>query len=276
MTLFSKIIIGFIFISLFIQCEEDSTNHQPDSIVLETFYKKYPTAQGAIWTPNGSFEKVNFSYDNFIAEAWFSTEAHWLCSQKWIAIENIPSPILRKLQTNMDKPIPKVKMLEQVFCPASYLIPIEETPGYLLYFTAGGKTEKEITETLPSPRLPASITNFIYQKYPASLIWKGEKQSNGELDILMFTPQQVGAIHFNKTYNWIYSSFPLPFQQLPSPVTERFRKSNYKNHTIQKIVFQETPTSCFYTFVLENNNHEETQFHILTDGRLSSDKASAE
>lgn len=276
MTLFSKITIGFIFIVLCTQCEEDNTNHQPDSIILETFYKKYPTAQGVIWTPNGSFEKVNFLCGNFVAEAWYSTDAHWLCSLRWIAAENIPSPIRQKWQNITGTPLSKAKILEQIFCPASYLIPFEETPGHLLYLSAWGKTEKEITETLPSSQLPASISNFIYQKYPDILIWKSEKLSNGELDVLALTSQQVCSIHFNKTNHWLYSSTPLPFEQLPSPVAACFRTSNYQNHIIQKIVFHETPTSCFYTFVLENTSHEEMLFHVTTDGRPASDKTSGE
>ena len=146
---------------------------------------------------------------------------------------------------------------------------------YDLYYSADGilvKVQADLTDDdyenyLPdASELPASLQQFINDKYPACRIIETETEHNRtEVDIIH--ENRSKEVIFDASGNWLNTHYDVRQNEVETAVMNALKTSAYADYIIDDIERYETPDQTYYLFELEKGA-KEIEIKIDLSGKL--------
>ena len=157
-----------------------------------------------------------------------------------------------------------------------YVIEVKkDKQEYDLYYSADGilvKVQADLTDDdyenyLPdASELPASLRQFIQNKYPNSRIIETETEHNRtEVDIIH--ENRSKEVIFDASGNWLNTHYDVRQNEVETAVMNALKTSAYADYIIDDIERYETPDQTYYLFELEKGA-KEIKIKIDLSGKL--------
>ena len=172
--------------------------------------------------------------------------------------------------------IDDIDRLERNGTETIYVIEVKkDKQEYDLYYSADGilvKVQADLTDDdyenyLPdASELPASLRQFIQNKYPNSRIIETETEHNRtEVDIIH--ENRSKEVIFDASGNWQNTHYDVRQNEVETAVMNALKTSAYADYIIDDIERYETPDQTYYLFELEKGA-KEIKIKIDLSGKL--------
>ncbi|MFR3853909.1 MAG: PepSY-like domain-containing protein, partial [Odoribacter splanchnicus] len=172
--------------------------------------------------------------------------------------------------------IDDIDRLERNGTETIYVIEVKkDKQEYDLYYSADGilvKVQADLTDDdyenyLPdASELPASLRQFIQNKYPNSRIIETETEHNRtEVDIIH--ENRSKEVIFDASGNWLNTHYDVRQNEVETAVMNALKTSAYADYIIDDIERYETPDQTYYLFELEKGA-KEIKIKIDLSGKL--------
>jgi len=253
-------------------CNDDDDNYTPEEAVVNAFKTKYPDAQRIEWETKAGYKVADFVLNAKESEAWFQTDGKWVMTETDILFDELSAEIQAAFKAGKYKDwrIDDVDKLERVDSETVYVIEVEGTGEYDLYYAEDGTLLKEVQDTggnMHEPTvIPSAIMDEIMKMYPNAVLIEYERKNTFyKIDI------RDGKIHkevlFDDTNKWVSTEWDIRLSEVPAVVTDALKASEYKDYKIDDVEALEKPDSMYYVFELESGDRD-IYVTIKADGTI--------
>lgn len=276
-TRFYSILMAVACIIGFLSCDNDDDNLRVSPELQKAFLEKYPAATRVEWETKAGYYVADF-YDNASeASAWFTPAGVWCMTETDVLYVGLPEAVKAAFEQGdySTWTVDDVDKLERRDMETVYVIEVEKKPQEMdLYYSAEGLLIKAVADTdhdddyeshLPI-QAPEAILSFINDKYPDARLIEIEVEQ-GVTEVEIVHEGRCKEVRFDKTNNWISTSWDIRRNELPAVVTQALANSEYSTYTVDDAEYYEAPQGDYYQIELEQGA-KEIKVKIDTTGKF--------
>ena len=262
----------------FCSCDNDDSV-TPDPQARQAFESKYPNATQVEWEKKNNYLIAEFIDNQLDGKAWFDATGQWYMTETELTHTSQLPEAIQKALANSEYAqwyIDDIDRLERNGTETIYVIEVKkDKQEYDLYYSADGilvKVQADLTDDdyenyLPdASELPASLQQFINDKYPTCRIIETETEHNRtEVDIIH--ENRSKEVIFDASGNWLNTHYDVRQNEVETAVMNALKTSAYADYIIDDIERYETPDQTYYLFELEKGA-KEIEIKIDLSGKL--------
>lgn len=257
-------------------CDNDDDNLRVSPELQKAFLEKYPAATRVEWETKAGYYVADF----MIMPVKLLPVHSGRCvvhDRNGVLYVGLPEAVKAAFEQGdySTWTVDDVDKLERRDMETVYVIEVEKKPQEMdLYYSAEGLLIKAVADTdhdddyeshLPI-QAPEAILSFINDKYPDARLIEIEVEQ-GVTEVEIVHEGRCKEVRFDKTNNWISTSWDIRRNELPAVVTQALANSEYSTYTVDDAEYYEAPQGDYYQIELEQGA-KEVKVKIDTTGKF--------
>lgn len=261
-------------------CDNDDDSVTPNAAVVKAFSEKYPEATRIEWENENSYAKVEFIHEQLSLTAWFSQSGQWhMTKTEYRSLDRLPEAVRKAFSESeyANWIVDDIDRLERLDGETLYIIEVKNAgQEYDLYYSADGILIKAVPDQdyndyenyLPDlTAVPAAITDFIKEKYPAARLIEAEIE-HGRWEVDIIHENRAKEVVFDVNNSWVNTHYDVYKNEVEENILQALASSSYGSYRIDDIEKYETPAGEYYLFELESGK-QEVDIKIGLDGEIT-------